>query len=275
MGCSVSKEDVAWQQGDGAPRDPSQVDARVREGVPAADGRPSRMSAPLAGPDPLEGATIVEQVEGPAAAAGVEVGMELLSVNDVDVTGAAYGLSLLEHALAEGDAALGLQTRPKVIETTLHKEMQTSKLGLTLKSMDHTTEISELAEGGIAAANPQLRVGLLLLSVNGKAVSSHFQGSDFLRAAVGDITLEVQARPEVLSATIPKQGDSVAHGLTLDSPDTRPIPFVTLPEPKVCARMRARARASDRCGAPVMELVARSASREVCDTVWRSNLARR
>ena len=183
--------------------------------------------------DQLEGATLISGLRG--AIAGIDVGMELVSVDDEPVTSVEHGREMLDRAFSSSsDVRLRLQTRPPVTEVGLSKPTAHHKLGITLTSPGKDVVIHSLAPGGVGE-RAGLHVGMIVIEVDGEPTGSHFQGTATLKAAVGNFRMSVQERAQLRQLTLTKRSAGARHGLELRGPETAPMPLVPAAEPMVCA----------------------------------------
>ena len=90
------------------------------------------------------------------------------------------------------------------MKVLLHKADATTKLGLVLTGADDAYPIvNGLREGGLAAQSGGglLKVGDVLLSINGEPVLGHAQATAMLREAVGALELELREEPTMTTTT--------------------------------------------------------------------------
>ena len=171
----------------------------------------------------------------------------------------------------------------KTCSVILHKPFATSKLGIVLAGMpDHAPTISELKDGCV---EPVVSVGLLkvgqpLVAVNGQKVYGHKAATQMLKAAQGDVVLQVgvldeqfhsshaakaqHSEPEPTAESIAPEASSVAFMVATAQaervprlPEAEPLPVLspaaaaTAPAAKKATRGRSKKDRTVACEAAV------------------------
>jgi len=108
-----------------------------------------------------------------------------------------------------------------ILEVVMYKPQPNTKIGITLTS--HSSEppaVTAVASDGVGQA--MLKLGDVILSINGTAAAGHEQTTRLLREAVGEIKINVQRKGEKPApAPSPSQ----------PSPPPHPAPAPTSPQP--------------------------------------------
>jgi len=130
----------------------------------------------------------------------------------------------LRSSSMEGEAGDEVEPRATIMEVVLHKSGPTARIGLTLASTgdDEPPRIKDIAPGSLAAAIAGLERGMALLSVDGRPIQGHAEGTAALKAATGNVLLTVVQMSGSLPATPTKERLPVAWA-----------PSTALPQPLI------------------------------------------
>ena len=146
----------------------SQTDAAWKAAVAGADGYEYHYSL---------GVETIKEAVAAASPVGTRPGKQ--AAKDA----AAYSYEYYEE----------VQPRATATEVVLHKSDTTARIGLTLMSQsdDEPPRIKAIAPGTLAAAAAGLERGMALLSVDGRPIQGHAEGTAALKAATGNVLLTV------------------------------------------------------------------------------------
>ena len=186
--------------------------ARQWQHEPQPQPQPQPVRAPL---QTLHGDNGAQPQEQEAAASPQEPVPFWKQIVMASVIQHAWRLRRREEADREKQRAIEQQQQPQpspptpppktgVKRVTLLKADATTKLGLVLTGADDAYPIvNGLREGGLAAQSGGglLKVGDVLLSINGEPVLGHAQATAMLREAVGALELELREEPTMTTTT--------------------------------------------------------------------------
>ena len=141
-----------------------------------------------------EGATCIDRltIGGAADDAGLLVGDELVSICRTSVTSPQHA----GHIIAQNgmsDIPFSVRREAGIRVLRMHKESAAQSVGVTMgtDTSSHATYVQVVREGGCAAA-AGLRVGDIVVSVNGITIENYNHAVGLLRASVGPTRVTVK-----------------------------------------------------------------------------------